>query len=256
MFMSQTALAPIADIELSAPIEQLFVRRRAGSRTLYAIHADGFSVVDISAPANPIIVAEHRGDELRGATFDGDEIVMFGGTRPMRLAPIGGIPRRDACDRSETPVVRALVAGRDFFVVRERSVDVFDRHLCRVRRLHLDRAVVTATLAGERVVLGGPRGLTVLDPSQRDSNMQHFDMPSVTAVSAPGFAVPTDSILVRTAEHVGLYELRPQGLVHTAEIDEEPWFAGVSTFDSYVATTVATRVSIGSIVGRIRWCSV
>lgn len=210
MFMSQVALTELSQCRLRAPVLRLELKRVRDRRTLYAIHADGFSVIDVSVPAAARIVLERRGE-------------------------------------------RALTLADGLYVVRERSIDVFDRKRCHLRTIPLEHPAAVATLAAGRLVIGGPDGLETVDVSHERHASQFFEIGVVTLLDAPELPGLSDIILAVTRERTHLLQLSRTPLV-VAEYDERPWFGGALQFDSYVATVSAQVVKIASIVGRVAPC--
>jgi hypothetical protein len=259
MFMSQVALTELSQCDLSAPVLRLEMKRMRGRRTLYAIHADGFTAVDLTVPAAPRVLLERRGQHLRGAAFDGDALLVFASDKPVIAETLPSRPAPRACGQEKPPVICALAAADAFYVVRERVVDVFDRARCHLRALPLDHPATAATMAGGYVVLGGPEGLQILAVSQDSPTSQFFEIGAVESLQTPELPGLPNSVLVATRERTSLVELplsyaRSHQLVVLAEYDELPWFAGALQFDSFVATTSILQVTILSIVGRVEPC--
>jgi hypothetical protein len=223
------------------------LKRIRDRRTLYAIHADGFSVIDLSVPAAARIALERKG------------LFIFAGDKPVAAETLGARPEPSACGPQKSPAVCVLTAADVFYVVRERSIDVFDRMRCHLRTIPLDHPAPVATLAAGRLVIGGPDGLETVDVSHDGHVSQFFEIGAVTFLDTPELPGLSDIILAVTRERTALLQLsrtrdpwRQPAVV--AEYDERPWFAGALQFDSYVATVAASAVKIWSIVGRVAPC--
>jgi hypothetical protein len=210
MFMSQVALTEMSRCRLRAPVLRLELKRTRDQRTLHAIHADGFSVIDLSIPAAPRIILERYGEQTL-TTADGS------------------------------------------YVIRERSIDVFDRTRCHRRTIPLAHRAAVATFAAGRLVIGGPDGLETVEMSHDHHVSEFFDIGGVTFLDAPELPGLSDVILAITRERTVLLQLLRTPVV-VAEYDERPWFAGALQFDSYVATSSAQVVTLASIVGRVAPC--
>ena len=261
MMMTQVALTEVGRCRLAADVRGLQVVWQRGARRLCATHEDGFSFVDVSIPARPGVRDVWRGAHLRGALMDSEGVLVSGGERLSRLdarsARRGVDPREDP----ESPVVRTLAADGRLYVVRRRSVDVFDRTLVRQGSRPLDWPVDDAVLVGDRLIMGGPNGLIALSVgrSWKRSMTERFDIGAVESLSAAAPVAPRGSVLVRRGGRALLIDLPddesgPRQATVLAEYEESPWFAQCVTFASYVAFVRRDEIRINAIVGRAARC--
>lgn len=258
MFMSQIALTDLAECRLSAPVRALVATREQGTRKLYALHDDGFSVIDVSVPQAPAVMVERHGAHLRGAALDRDGLILFGGREPLRIDPLASPFLKAGCDWSSPDVVRVLDQGPWFYVVRERSVDLFDRRLCPGPTLSLPQSASDAAIVGERLVVAGNQGLSLVDLASESFAVTNYDIGAIDSVYTSDFAIPAGSVLAKTKDDIVLLELPVSGLTDEvkplANFDELPWFTGAFFTDSFVWIVVEKGVKISSIMARAHRC--
>jgi hypothetical protein len=137
---------------------------------------------------------------------------------------------------------------------------IFDGNLCELQQIGLAGPAACAALVADRVVIGGPDGLSLFDPTRPEAGMVEFEVGAVDALSAPAFGAPYGTVLVRAGDHRELLALpeqpaRERRLEALAEYDTQPWFETMATFENVLGIVTSDKVSLVSVVGRVRPCS-
>jgi hypothetical protein len=206
MLMSQVALAAMANCPTSAPVRGLVAGTGGNVGLLFALHDEGYSVIDVAVPAAPVLLSENRGS-LRSVAFNSTGAVLFDTEKPhhARLArELRALLRGSA---EESDMVRVVKDGAGHYSVRRTRVDVFDRGLQIRQTIDLPQRARDAALVGSQLIVAGDDGLSIISLTGAHKHAAHYNVGRIDAVYASDFTMPAGSILARTGEKAQLLDL-------------------------------------------------
>lgn len=242
----QTLLLNAGSLPLAGRLRSLRISNAFGTPCIIAALDGGITAIDVSNPRVPMVLRSWEVEGARGA-IDWQRSLLVFGDEGVELIDRAG-ERRTAAGECALGAVRdAAGDGRALCALTGEGVEFYSARLCRTGLAPVDGGRSLARVAG-RLVVGGARGLTLLEPRNPERGLRE-GLPlledvcvAVVRPTPPGEA----GSFVATFDDgtSGLFRLSGEDAEQIARFPGTPWYAEAVRLGALLARPGVDRRSV------------